>query len=466
MPKQRIILISAALAFLLSGFLAHAHAATYYVDNCVVTGNDANNGTSSSTPWLTIAKVNSSTFSAGDSVLFRRTCTWREQLVVPSSGTTGNPITFGAYGTGARPVINGNYLGSGWVNVGGTNSDTSVIASLDDYYVSPSSTFYQGTSVQVIAGDISGASRHGGVRMILNIPQGQTIAAATLKMTGFDGNSKHASVLIHANLSTDSSQVTTYPQWVTAHGSLTSASTTWSVPTYTAEQVLSEDVTAIVQEIVNQGGWVSGKHIQFFLDDNGNASNIYYEFDSYDDTGHATAELVVSVGYPYAWYVTGVPVTPTTVWFNGTLGTLESSIAALTGSNEWFWDTSTQRLYVYATSTPSNITWEVGTSAVRFNAKNYVTLDHLDIRGSSVSGILVDSTTQNATVQYSTVSVSPTGIINNSSGGANAFLYNVVTASTTGVSITSSGSEDCKGPVSLDSISAIFSRRFLLFSSC
>jgi len=89
-------------------------ATTYYVDNCVSVGNDRNNGTSTSTPWLTINKVNTSKFNPGDSILFESTCTWREQLTVPSSGSAGSPITFGAYGTGAAPIISGANLFTSW----------------------------------------------------------------------------------------------------------------------------------------------------------------------------------------------------------------------------------------------------------------------------------------------------------------------------------------------------------------
>src|ERR1039458_6877603 len=75
-------------------------ATTYYVANA---GSDSNNGTSSGTPWRTIAKVNGSSFSAGDSFLFNKGDTWREQLNPPSSGSVGNVITTGAYGPGAAP---------------------------------------------------------------------------------------------------------------------------------------------------------------------------------------------------------------------------------------------------------------------------------------------------------------------------------------------------------------------------
>jgi hypothetical protein len=92
------------LIFALLMFAIPAGAATFYVSN---SGSDSNNGTSTSTPWQTIAHVNAQTFAAGDSILFQDGGTWREELLPPSSGTSGSPITFGSYGTGAQPIING-----------------------------------------------------------------------------------------------------------------------------------------------------------------------------------------------------------------------------------------------------------------------------------------------------------------------------------------------------------------------
>jgi hypothetical protein len=102
------------LILLLLFFTSPLWATTYYVDNCLTVGNDLNNGTSPSTPWLTINKVNTSKFNPGDSILFESTCTWREQLTVPSSGSAGSPITFGAYGTGTVPMISGANLFTNW----------------------------------------------------------------------------------------------------------------------------------------------------------------------------------------------------------------------------------------------------------------------------------------------------------------------------------------------------------------
>ena len=91
-------------------------AATYYVD--ATHGNDNNHGLSSSMAWRTIAEINSSSFQPGDQILLKRGDVWREQLNFPSSGTPGNPITIGAYGSGARPVINGANIFLNWTSEG------------------------------------------------------------------------------------------------------------------------------------------------------------------------------------------------------------------------------------------------------------------------------------------------------------------------------------------------------------
>ena len=60
---------------------------------------------------------------AGDTISFKRGETWREQLTVPVSGSAGSPITFGAYGTGAAPILDGADLLASWtsepVNIAG-----------------------------------------------------------------------------------------------------------------------------------------------------------------------------------------------------------------------------------------------------------------------------------------------------------------------------------------------------------
>lgn len=88
----------------------------YYVSN---SGNDSNNGLTEATPWKTIAKVNSTTLTAGDRVYFKRGDKWNEQLTIDESGTAVNPIAFTAYGTGKKPIITGADTIKTWTNDAG-----------------------------------------------------------------------------------------------------------------------------------------------------------------------------------------------------------------------------------------------------------------------------------------------------------------------------------------------------------
>ncbi len=80
-------------------------AATYYVSS---NGVDSQTGLSADLPWKTIAKVNAALLNPGDQVLFKRGETFAGQLKPTRSGTDVAWITYGAYGSGARPIIDGS----------------------------------------------------------------------------------------------------------------------------------------------------------------------------------------------------------------------------------------------------------------------------------------------------------------------------------------------------------------------
>ncbi len=103
------------LLILVTGFAASA--TTYYFSN---TGSDANDGTSATTPWQTLAKFNAvfASKSPGDNFLFNRGGIYYGNLVVSRSGTSAAPITIGAYGSGANPVITGFTTVNAWTNLG------------------------------------------------------------------------------------------------------------------------------------------------------------------------------------------------------------------------------------------------------------------------------------------------------------------------------------------------------------
>lgn len=81
---------------------------TYYIS---AAGNDANNGTSPSSPWATIAKVNTVTPNPGDTFLFRGGDTFSGTITVNAGGRAGAPITYSSYGSGQATISSGNNSG-------------------------------------------------------------------------------------------------------------------------------------------------------------------------------------------------------------------------------------------------------------------------------------------------------------------------------------------------------------------
>ncbi len=116
--KLNLTIFALIFAGIGSYFLLFSHAAgiTYYVSPF---GSNSNNGTSSTAcgtgcgPWQTIGKVSSTSFSAGQTVLFQGGQTFSgDYLAVNGSGSSGNPITFGSYGTG-KATLQSTVAGNG-----------------------------------------------------------------------------------------------------------------------------------------------------------------------------------------------------------------------------------------------------------------------------------------------------------------------------------------------------------------
>jgi len=80
---------------------------SYYV---ATAGNDGNDGLTTLTPWQTLGKVssefNSGTFLPNDSILLNRGDVFPDYLRLRGcSGTVGNPIKIGTYGSGGIPIL-------------------------------------------------------------------------------------------------------------------------------------------------------------------------------------------------------------------------------------------------------------------------------------------------------------------------------------------------------------------------
>lgn len=101
---KRVITASCVVSFLL--FIQQLSAVNYYIDS--ENGSNSNNGRSINKAWKTLSKVNSTTFHPGDSILFKAGGVWVGRLYPKGSGAEGKPIVIDKYGTGGRPLIDGN----------------------------------------------------------------------------------------------------------------------------------------------------------------------------------------------------------------------------------------------------------------------------------------------------------------------------------------------------------------------
>jgi Right handed beta helix region len=76
---------------------------TYYVDD--VDGDDGRSGRSPSSAWRTLRRASAAHLNPGDRLLLKRGGSWAGTLTITSSGTSQQPITIGAFGRGARPLL-------------------------------------------------------------------------------------------------------------------------------------------------------------------------------------------------------------------------------------------------------------------------------------------------------------------------------------------------------------------------
>lgn len=86
---------------------APSNGTTYYVSP---NGSNSNTGTSASSPWQTVSKVDSFCPKPGDTVLFQGGQTFSgTDLEPPCSGTSSDPITYSSYGSG-RAILTDVWL--------------------------------------------------------------------------------------------------------------------------------------------------------------------------------------------------------------------------------------------------------------------------------------------------------------------------------------------------------------------
>ena len=101
-------------------FASPSFSQNYYVSSTL--GSDENDGRTTQRPLKSLKKISILKFQSGDSILLKRGDEWNEKLKISSSGSPGNPITIGAYGTGKKPKMTGvtSIDSASWKQVGDT----------------------------------------------------------------------------------------------------------------------------------------------------------------------------------------------------------------------------------------------------------------------------------------------------------------------------------------------------------
>lgn len=86
---------------------------TYYIDH--INGDDAQDGTSPATAWQSLDRINNTVFGPGARILLKAGGVWFGQLSPKGSGDANSPIVIDRYGSGNKPLIDGNGLDSAGV---------------------------------------------------------------------------------------------------------------------------------------------------------------------------------------------------------------------------------------------------------------------------------------------------------------------------------------------------------------
>ena len=146
---KRVLLSTFIVLFSMVSF-----ATTYYVSNI---GSDANSGLTTTLAWKSLAKVNATTFNAGDQILLKRGDTWRETLTINQSGTDAQRIVISNYGTGNKPRILGSNTVTSWENQG-SNIWKSSNTLLRPYGLSNGNVFFINTDGTIGTGIIKAST--------------------------------------------------------------------------------------------------------------------------------------------------------------------------------------------------------------------------------------------------------------------------------------------------------------------
>jgi hypothetical protein len=345
-----------------------ASATTYYV---AASGSDVNSGTSVGAAWQTIAKVNASAFSPGDSILFNRGDVWYgTSLVASSSGASGAPITFGAYGSGANPIVKGStFLSTGGFALA-PNTSTSIFTPPDSGTSSTDSAT-RNWREQVSHLDITNSAG----LITISVTASPT---AALNITGAGigpaATAPNASAITRITWGGGNNGTT-----VAAGTSVTSDQIAYSLNN-SVDQIVTIYTTSRNVE------YYTNNHETLWSNFSGPDQSQSATVSGYSSGGNVVIKNIVAINTTQYAYYQAQASAPVAVWENGNLSQLVAnplSVDQTPGS--WFYDgaylyihasdnsnvATNGKTYSYVTaSSPSFTTWD--------NAKSWLIFDSLD----------------------------------------------------------------------------------------
>ena len=291
------------LTFIVFGMTANA--TNYYISS---SGDDTNNGTSTLTPWKTLNKLNSyfNSLNPGDNVLFNRGDTFYGNILVKKSGTSGSPITIGAYGSGAAPVITGFTTVSSWTNLGSNIwESTNAVSAL-------------GTCDMVVINGV-------------NTQMGRYPNTGYLTYQSAVSNTSITS------------------------SSLNSAITNWAG----AEAVIRKNNYATDRCLITNHSGTKLTYNNLGTAENGTANFGYF---------------------------------------------IQNDVRTLDVQNEWYFNSSTKKIRIYSTASPTNVQVTTVGNLIYNNGYDYIIVDGINFTGANYAALAFSSSSDYCTVQNCSVS--------------------------------------------------------------
>jgi parallel beta-helix repeat protein len=422
---KKVFLVLFILFFV---FTSDAYAASYYVDTGGIGGtcNDSNPGSVGS-PWCTIAKA-TATAVAGD-IVYLRSGTYRETITANNSGSAGSPITFRNFSS-ETATVSASDLVTNWISLGSVESqglfstgfevgDTSeftsttadagntvaVDTSIKNHGNYSLKASFGGTNKNARANKTVTSSTNAYTRVYFYLDDSFAIGTADqrvdviLMREGTSATRLRLAILRNASNQFYIKAEQLYPSTSTIYagtpGEITLGSWNYIELNYKVDasvggsQVWLNGVSKGSNFTTNTSGSVISR-IEIGGNSSGqvapSAGNIYFDDLKYD----SSAIGAFSAAGDSSVYRATVSWTVSDVYENNTKLTSKDSLAAITGSGQWYYDTSPNYLYVrsFTDVDPDTVTLEVPnrSQAAVFSSHSYITLDGLTLKHARQSG--------------------------------------------------------------------------------